>query len=77
MSIDEARKCIGLTVRPEWATTGAHWILKEVRDDGMCFLMTKRRASRATGNRWERADDLVQTFATASKLESRAAGEEG
>ena len=42
MTIEEARIGIGLTVRPVWATTSAHWVLKAVDDNGEAHIVTKR-----------------------------------
>lgn len=42
MTIEDARIGIGLTVRPVWATTSAHWILMSVNDAGESRIVTKR-----------------------------------
>lgn len=66
MTINEARLGIGLTVRPVWATTTAHWILSKVLEDGTARIRTKRGKFRV-----ERLVDIQWTGEASRRIASR------
>lgn len=66
MTMDEAHRFVGMNVRPQWATSQAHWRLIRVMPDGRALLRTNRGKER-----WEPVSAITLTGGSVKRVEGR------